>query len=296
MASVQTLTGRLAHSTERLDRAVAGSGTAVPAGGGKPGQAPHARSRLRRLSATATRVVAALFVLHLVGVVNNVDGRAIRGIGFVLVVLAFVFGPSLLRFGRGIAAQRAELIREQWRAEVATHLHDSVLQTLALIQKRAGDATEVAQLARSQERELRRWLFEPDHDVTATESLREALEHAASEVEALHLVPIETVIVGDGRLDDRRWALVQAAREAMTNASKFAAAERVDLYAEIGSSVEVFVRDRGIGFDPSTVPSDRRGVRDSIVARMQRNGGSGVVHSSPGAGTEVELVLGQGRV
>ncbi|MHB1538938.1 MAG: sensor histidine kinase [Solirubrobacteraceae bacterium] len=243
-----------------------------------------------------TRVVAAFVLLHLVGVVNNVDGRAIRGIGFVLVVLLFVFGPSLLRFGRGIAAQRAALIREQWRAEVAAHLHDSVLQTLALIQKRADDATEVAQLARSQERELRRWLFERGEQVAATESTREALERAAAEVEALHLVPIETVIVGDGALDERRCALVQAVREAMTNASKFAGADRVDLYAEIaGASVEAFVRDRGVGFDLAAVPGDRRGVRDSIVARMERNGGFGVVHSARGQGTEVELVLGQAR-
>jgi signal transduction histidine kinase len=268
--------------------------TAATTAAASPARERRRLARLRRRLAPFLRIAAALFLLHLTGVLS-VDGRAIRGIAFVIVVLLFVFGPSLLRFGRGIAAQRADLIREQWRAEMAEHLHDSVLQTLALIQKRAEDSTEVAQLARSQERELRRWLFEPAREAgTAEEGLRQALEQAAADVEALHRVAIEAVIVGDGALDERRRALVKAAREAMTNASKFACADRIDLYAEIGrSSVEVFVRDRGVGFDLGAIPGDRRGVRDSIVARMARNGGSGIVHSARGAGTEVELVLGE---
>ncbi|MHB1809825.1 MAG: sensor histidine kinase [Solirubrobacteraceae bacterium] len=297
MAAVQTPIGSFAGLEEPVEPLLAGrpameagpGGAAGPDGAGRGGR----RSRLRRRLAPLARIVAALFLLHVLGVLN-VDGRAARGVGFVAVVLLFVFGPSLLRFGRGLAAQRAELIREQWRAEMAAHLHDSVLQTLALIQKRAGDATEVAQLARLQERELRRWLFEPGEEAEAGKSLRQALERTAAEVEALHRVRIDTVIVGDGGLDERRCALVKATREALTNAAKFAGAQRVDLYGEIGGAgVEVFVRDRGVGFDPGRVPSDRRGVRDSIVARMARNGGAGVVHSAPGEGTEVELVLGQ---
>ncbi|MGN6372689.1 MAG: sensor histidine kinase, partial [Solirubrobacteraceae bacterium] len=112
-------------------------------------------------------------------------------------------------------------------------------------------------------------------------------------VEELHGVPIEAVIVGDGPLDERCEALVQAAREAMTNAAKFARSGRVDLYAEIGPQrVEAYVRDRGVGFELEQIPPDRRGVRESIVARMKRHGGHATVHSAPGEGTEVELALG----
>lgn len=288
MAAVQVPTDSLVGSDERIDPRV----FAAPQDRDST-RRDRLASRWRRRLTPFVRIAAALALLHLTGVLS-VDGRAIRGVAFVVVVLLFVFGPSLLRFGRGIAAQRAQLIREQWRAEMAAHLHDSVLQTLALIQKRADDATEVAQLARSQERELRRWLFEPSQEAHGDQSLRQALEQAAVDIEALHRVRIETVVVGDGALDTSRRALVKAAREAMTNASKFARADRVDLYAEIrGASVEVFVRDRGVGFDPAAIPSDRRGVRDSIVARMARNGGRGIVHSTLGAGTEVELALGE---
>jgi signal transduction histidine kinase len=169
-----------------------------------------------------------------------------------------------------------------------------VLQTLALIQKRAGDPREVAGLARRQERELRSWLHErPDKD--ACETIAGAFERAAAEVEELHGVPIEVVTVGDGPLSTRLDALVQATREAMTNAAKFAGSERVDLYAEVERDhVEVFVRDRGVGFDPEAIPLDRRGVRDSIVGRMERHRGHAAVHSRLGEGTEVELVMARG--
>jgi signal transduction histidine kinase len=121
----------------------------------------------------------------------------------------------------------------------------------------------------------------------------QALAGAAAEVEELHGVPIEVVTVGDGPLDQRMGSIVQAAREAMINAAKFSGAERVDLYAEVsGDRVEVFVRDRGVGFDPEAIPSDRRGVRDSILARMERHRGHAEIHSSLGAGTEVELAIG----
>jgi signal transduction histidine kinase len=197
-----------------------------------------------------------------------------------------------MRLARSLSFERAARIREQERAEVAAHLHDSVLQTLALIQTRSNDGAAVATLARRQERALRRWLFErPDagakHDTIGT-----VLELAAGEVEELHSVPIEAVIVGDGPLDTRAEALVQAAREAMTNAAKFARSERVDLYAEVTPTrVVAFIRDRGVGFDPDAIPADRRGLRDSIVGRMRRHGGRATVHSAPGDGTEVELTM-----
>ena len=209
-------------------------------------------------------------------------------------VLGLLVVPWFVRLGSSLSLERAARIREQERAEVAAHLHDSVLQTLALIQKRAGDPREVAGLARQQERELRSWLLErPDPGEGA--SVAAALERAAAEVEELHRVPIEVVTVGDAPLNGRLEAIVQAAREAMTNAAKFASSERVDLYAEVEPDrVEVFVRDRGVGFDPDGIPPDRRGVRDSIVGRMERHNGHAAVNSSLGEGTEVELVMERG--
>jgi signal transduction histidine kinase/phage shock protein PspC (stress-responsive transcriptional regulator) len=236
---------------------------------------------------------ASAALLHTFGVLHSL-GKAIGAVAIIAAMLGLLLGPWFVRLARSLASERAARIREQERAELAAHLHDSVLQTLALIQKRAADPRQVAGLARRQERELRRWLLErPGH--TGRDSVATALERAAAEVEEMHRVPIEVVTVGDGPLDDRLDAVVQAAREAMTNAAKFAGSERVDLYAEVEADrVEVFVRDRGVGFDPLAVPADRRGVRDSIIGRMQRHRGRAAVHSSPGEGTEVELVMERG--
>jgi phage shock protein PspC (stress-responsive transcriptional regulator) len=206
--------------------------------------------------------------------------------------LALILAPFLWRLGRNLAAERAARIRSQERAELAAHLHDSVLQTLTLVQKRASDPREVAQLARRQERELRNWLFDPDRPA-ASDSLAAALEGAAVEVEEAHGVPVEVVAVGDARVDERGEALVAAAREAIVNAAKFAPdAGEIDVYAEFGDDgAQVFVRDRGPGFELEAVPADRRGVRESIVGRMERFGGRAEVRSNPGSGTEVELVM-----
>jgi signal transduction histidine kinase len=212
----------------------------------------------------------------------------------VIVVLAgsvLLFGPWWLRMAQALTAERTARIRAQERAEVAAHLHDSVLQTLALIQRRSDDPAEVAQLARRQERDLRAWL---NQDATAeAATLHGALVRTAAEVEVHHGIEIEVICVGDRALDDDTTALVAASREAMVNAAKFAGTGRVDVYAEASDErAEVFVRDRGTGFDPGTVPADRRGVRESIVGRMARHGGRAEVRSAPGQGTEVELVLG----
>jgi len=236
-------------------------------------------------------IVAALTV----GVLHHLTqglhtGRAIGVVAIVAAMLGVLVAPGFMRLAHSLSFERAARIREQERAELAAHLHDSVLQTLALIQKRAGDPREVAGLARRQERELRSWLLSRPADAEHL-SVSSALERAAAEVEELHRVPVEVVTVGDGPLHGLE-ALVQAAREAMTNAAKFAGADHVDLYAEVEpDKVEVFVRDRGAGFDVGAIPPDRRGVRDSILARMQRHGGRAAVHSSPGEGTEVELVM-----
>jgi len=205
--------------------------------------------------------------------------------------LALILAPFLWRLGRNLATERAERIRSQERAEVAAHLHDSVLQTLALVQKRADDPRAVATLARRQERELREWLFDPAPPAAA--SLAAELRRAAVEVEEAHGVPVEIVTVGDAPLDEPVRALVAAAREALTNAAKFAGlAGPVQLFAEVEhGTAQVFVRDRGAGFDLDAVPEDRRGVRDSVLARMERHGGRAAVHAAPGGGTEVELCL-----
>jgi signal transduction histidine kinase/phage shock protein PspC (stress-responsive transcriptional regulator) len=205
------------------------------------------------------------------------------------VALAIILAPLIVRLARSLASEREERIRSQARAEMSAHLHDSVLQTLALVQKRAGDPRAVAALARTQERELRAWLAgregRPDR-------LAAALEAAAGEVERAHGVDVEVVVVGDVDLDGRGEALVAAAREALVNAAKFGAGSPVDVYAEASEGrVQVFVRDRGPGFDAAALPPDRRGVRESIVGRMARHGGHAAIHSAPGAGTEVELTL-----
>jgi signal transduction histidine kinase len=208
----------------------------------------------------------------------------------VVVALTLILAPWWMRLVRGLASERAERIRSQERAEVAAHLHDSVLQTLALMQKRVDDPREVAALARRQERELRAWLNHRRSPGEAT--VATALEAAAAEIEEAHGVPLEVVAVGDAPLDERAEALVGAAREALLNAAKFGGDGPVVLYAEVDANrIEVFVRDRGPGFDPAAVPPDRRGVRESIIGRMRRHGGRAVVHSAPGQGTEVELVL-----
>lgn len=232
-------------------------------------------------------------LLHAVGVQHSI-GKAIWAVAIIGLVVGMVVGPWVMRLGTSLSFERAARIREQERAEVAAHLHDSVLQTLALIQKRAGDPRQVAGLARRQERELRSWLLRRPGEAEE-DSVAVALERAAADVEELHGVPIEVVTVGDAPLSGGLEAVVQAAREAMTNAAKFAGSERVDLYAEVEDDrVEVFVRDRGVGFDMEAIPADRRGVRDSIIARMERHHGRAAVKSSLGEGTEVELVMERG--
>ena len=236
---------------------------------------------------------ASAALLHHFAVMRSL-GKAIGAVALVTVVVTALAVPWFMRLWRTLSFERAARIREQERAELAAHLHDSVLQTLALIQKRAGDPREVAGLARRQERELRSWLHAPA--APRADTIEAALQHAASEVEELHGVPIEVVTVGDGPMDQQLEAVVLAAREAMTNAAKFAGADRIDLYSEVQpGSVEVFVRDRGVGFDTQSVPDDRRGLRDSIVGRMERHHGLATVRSRPGEGTEVELQMGRAQ-
>lgn len=215
---------------------------------------------------------------------------ALLAAGAIVTGVGLLSAPWWVRLANQLDTERQRRIRSDERAEVAAHLHDSVLQTLALIQQ-ADDPQRMVNLARRQERELRNWL-DPDRASRLGGSLRGQLDQLATDVEDLHGVPVEVVAVGDSLLDEPLAALVAAAREAAVNAAKHAGTARIDVYAEVRPEVvEVFVRDTGRGFDPTTVAPDRRGVRDSIRGRMERAGGSAEVFSSPGEGTEVELRL-----
>lgn len=205
--------------------------------------------------------------------------------------LLVVAAPWLYQQRARVRRAEADRLRAEARADMAAHLHDSVLQTLALIQRQADDPGTVATLARRQERELRTWLY---GETTRAASLRSALSELSQDVEGRFEIDVEVVCVGDAQVDDRLQALIQATGEAITNAAKHSGASRVDVYAEVeGERVEVFVRDRGKGFDPEEVPAGRMGVRESITARMERHGGKASIRSGPGSGTEVRLEIGQ---
>jgi signal transduction histidine kinase/phage shock protein PspC (stress-responsive transcriptional regulator) len=205
--------------------------------------------------------------------------------------VALVLLPWGLKFWRDLETERAGLVRATERAEIAAHLHDSVLQTLALIQRRAGNEHDVVRLARAQERELRGWLYrDPGKEAG---QLSERVKAVAAEVEDSLGNAVDVVSVGDTAMTDRHEALVQASREAMVNASRHGGGT-VSVYLEVSDGrAEVFVKDRGPGFDPQSVPADRLGVRESIIGRMKRHGGTAVINSSAD-GTEVRLRLPSG--
>jgi signal transduction histidine kinase/phage shock protein PspC (stress-responsive transcriptional regulator) len=219
---------------------------------------------------------------------------AVNGLSGALVVLAgaaLVLGPWVVRSTRELTEERRERIRSQGRAELAAHVHDSVIQTLTLIQRNADDPKTVARLARAEERSLRQWLYRPGGSDQGM--FRAALETAAAEVEDAHGGALEVVVVGDAALDEPLAALVQASREAMVNAAKYASDYGpVAVYAEIEpTQASVFVRDRGPGYDLDAIPDDRLGVRQSIIGRMERHGGKAQITSQPGEGAEVRLTI-----
>lgn len=233
-------------------------------------------------------VIAAIVLV----VATLTTGDAVRtfvAIGLSVVALALLAAPWVQRMRQALSVARDAQVMADARADVAAHLHDSVLQTLALIQRQAGDPRAVVRLARRQERELRAWLY---GDEVPDETLKAALAGAAQEIEDTFPVSVECVVVGDVELDARLGELVKAAREAMLNAAKHSGADVIDVYAEVmGATIEVFVRDRGRGFDPDHVPADRLGVRGSITERMARHQGRATIRSTPDRGTEVTLEM-----
>jgi len=253
-----------------------------------------------RFGALAARVAGGL-VLCIGGLAvfvgQRVDLSTMRDTGIALAValggVALVLGPSVVRIARSLGAERDQRIRVQERAAVAAHLHDSVLQTLTLIQKRSDDPTATAALARHQERSLRRWLYggtDLDGAALAPDGWRAAAEQMVGEVEDLHAVAVELVMVGDGELTLAVSAALAAAREALVNAAKFSGVLHLSMYCEwSGDRFSLFVRDRGKGFDLGLVDGDRRGISDSIIGRVRSVGGQATIRTAPGEGTEVEI-------
>lgn len=205
--------------------------------------------------------------------------------------LALLFGPWALRLVESSAGERRARIREEERGEIAAHLHDSVLQSLALIQRAGDDPQRMVAIARRQERELRRWLFEGRSDGDAS-TLSGALDAAVGALEAEHDVRVELVRVGDAPLTPTLAALVAAVREAVGNAARHAGDTTVAVFVEVADDeVVAYVRDRGRGFDADAVADDRSGIRHSIRGRLERRGGRAVLATSPGDGCEWELAV-----
>ncbi|MEY2398014.1 MAG: hypothetical protein QOJ00_1188 [Actinomycetota bacterium] len=220
---------------------------------------------------------------------HNVGPSALGALVLVAGV-AFLAWPWLGRLSSDLAFERRERIRNEERANLAAHLHDGVLQTLALIQRRADDPREVRSMARRQERELREWLFEDRSSPATSDTVAGLLRQELAAVEDDHRVRVEVVAVGDAPLDAAGRALVAAGREAVVNAARHARVDTIDVFLEAeADSVELFVRDRGVGFDPESINKDRHGVAESIRGRVERAGGTAVIRSAPGEGTEIEL-------
>ena len=253
------------------------------------------RSRsLVRMSAAAVLLIFGLGAL-LAGRPSHALLRPLAGMTLVVAAIVVGLGPWWLRIARDLVIERQARARAEERADMAARVHDSVLQTLALIQRRADQPQQVIQLARAQERELRSWLFDgppPGSMDSQGMTLAAGVRLIQQEVEAQHGIAVEAVTVGDCELDDDLGALLAAAREATVNAAKWSGAPVVSLFAEVEpAEVVLFIRDRGRGFDPDAVPGDRKGLAESIHARIARRGGSATVRSVPGEGTEVALMV-----
>ena len=256
------------------------------------GEGGNWRSVAVRIMAGGVLMTAGLAVY-----LNSVDANALIGsvalaVGMTIAGILLVFGPWVWRLVGQLGAERTERARSEERAEMAAHLHDSVLQTLALMQ-RTDDPKTMSMLARQQERELRGWLYgpEPQHD---GETMRASIEGVAARLEAAHQVPIDVVVVGDALMNDGVRALVAATGEAITNAAKHSGADLISVFAEAtDETADVFVSDQGKGFELESIDVDRMGISESIVGRMERVGGEAIITSVPGEGSEVHMSVRQ---
>ncbi len=253
------------------------------------------RSRFAARASIASLLLAVGLFILLSGPVREALLRPLGGLVLVIAAFVVVLGPWWLRIARDLVVERQARVRAEERADIASRVHDSVLQTLALIQRRADEPQQVVQLARAQERELRSWLFDgraPGSMDGRGLTVAAGVRLIQQEVEAQHGIAVEAVTVGDCEVDDDLSALLAAAREATVNAAKWSGAEVVSVFAEVEpTEVSVFVRDRGRGFDPAAVPDDRKGLAESVHARMTRRSGSAAVRSVRGEGTEVSLTM-----
>ncbi|MGB6581062.1 MAG: PspC domain-containing protein [Streptosporangiaceae bacterium] len=225
--------------------------------------------------------------------------RPLGGVVLVIAAIVLVLGPWWLRIARDLVLERQAKVRAEERVDIAARVHDSVLQTLALIQRRADDPQKVIQLARMQERELRSWLFEgrDPNETEADLTLAGGIRQIQQDIESRYGVPVEAVTVGDCELNDNLNALLAAAREATVNAAKWSGASVISLFAEVEpGEVSLVVRDRGKGFDPEAVPADRKGLTESVHGRMTRRGGTATVTSALGEGTKVTLKMARTAV
>jgi signal transduction histidine kinase len=247
------------------------------------------------LRVAASAVLLGLGIWSLQSAHENVQLlKPLAGVALLISAFLVILGPWWLRIARDLVVERQARARAEERAEIAARVHDSVLQTLALIQRRSDQPQQVIALARAQERELRSWLFDgrAPGTIDGAMTLAGGVRLIQQEVEVQHGVAIEAVTVGDCPLDDDLAALLAAAREATVNAAKWSGASVISLFTEVEPlEVSVFVRDRGKGFDPATVPGDRKGLTESVHARMARRGGQATVRSAPGEGTEVSLTM-----
>lgn len=216
----------------------------------------------------------------------------VTGLALILCVGAAVI-PWVSSLVRDVGEERALKEREEERADMTAHLHDGVLQTLALIQTHPQDAGYVASLARSQERELRNWLYQ-EH-VASDRSVSAGIRVVAGQVEDAHGVAVDVVTVGDARPSEQTDALLDAAMQAIVNAVTHGRPP-VTVYCEAGERlVEIDVRDHGDGFDPDRIPEGRLGIRESIMGRVRRRGGDVEIVSRPGWGTEVRMTMPTGN-
>jgi signal transduction histidine kinase len=249
-----------------------------------------ARVSVARLAIGSFLILGAMVVFLATNTSLRAVGSTLLAAFVAIAGLGLIIGPWAWGMGRALIEERNTRVRTEARAEMAAHLHDSVLQTLALIQ-RAPESREMASLARTQERELRAWLYGRAPNLAGAR-LRDAVDAMAGRVEREQHVRVEAIVVGDGELDERMSALVAAVGEATMNAARHSGATEVSVYVEVEEdAVSAFVRDLGTGFDPAAVAADRRGIADSIIGRLERHGGSASITSRPGGGTEVAMRL-----